>query len=58
MKRRKLSDINQYGATNDAEFFAVISEYYFERPDKLKANHPEVFDMLEMMYHPPVVKAV
>ena len=58
MKRKKLSDINQYGATNDAEFFAVISEYYFERPDKLKANHPEVFDMLEMMYHPPVVKAV
>ncbi|MFT3750562.1 MAG: zinc-dependent peptidase [Agriterribacter sp.] len=25
------SDINPYGATNQAEFFAVVSEYFFER---------------------------
>src|SRR5436190_5329897 len=37
------SDIDMYGATNQAEFFAVISEYFFERPDLLKTNHPELY---------------
>ncbi len=51
MKRKNHSDINQYGATNDAEFFAVISEYFFEKPEQLKDHHPELYDMLEMMFH-------
>ena len=29
------SDINPYGATNEAEFFAVAAEYFFERPELL-----------------------
>ena len=44
------SDIDMYGATNQAEFFAVISEYFFEQPDLLKANHPELYEMLERIY--------
>ena len=44
------SDIDIYGATNQAEFFAVISEYFFELPDLLKANHPDLFEMLERIY--------
>ncbi|TMI87643.1 MAG: zinc-dependent peptidase [Bacteroidetes bacterium] len=44
------SDIDMYGATNHAEFFAVISEYFFERPDLLQANHPELFEMLERIF--------
>jgi hypothetical protein len=44
------SDIDMYGATNTAEFFAVISEYFFERSDLLKANHPELYEMLVMIY--------
>ena len=44
------SDINIYGATNQAEFFAVVSEYFFEQPDLLKANHPELHDMLGRIY--------
>lgn len=44
------SDIDQYGATNTAEFFAVISEYFFEQPDLLQANHPDLFAMLERIY--------
>jgi Mlc titration factor MtfA (ptsG expression regulator) len=48
--RNRGSDIDRYGATNQAEFFAVISEYFFERPDLLKANHPELFEMLERIY--------
>lgn len=41
------SDIDLYGATNTAEFFAVISEYFFEQPDQLQFNHPDLFEMLE-----------
>ena len=44
------SDIDMYGATNHAEFFAVISEYFFEQSDLLKANHPELYEMLERIY--------
>jgi Mlc titration factor MtfA (ptsG expression regulator) len=40
------SDINPYGATNQAEFFAVVSEYFFERPDLLRSKHAELYDML------------
>jgi len=44
------SDINSYGATSQREFFAVVSEYFFERPDLLKANHPELYEMLGKIY--------
>jgi Mlc titration factor MtfA (ptsG expression regulator) len=44
------SDIDLYGATNPVEFFAVISEYFFEQPELLKVNHPELFEMLGRIY--------
>ena len=44
------SDIDMYGATSPVEFFAVISEYFFEQPDLLKANHPDLYEMLERIY--------
>jgi len=44
------SDINPYGATNKAEFFAVISEYFFERPALLKTKHPALYEMLEKIF--------
>ncbi|RBP51087.1 zinc-dependent peptidase [Arenicella xantha] len=55
--KQKISDINQrksdirdYGATNNAEFFAVISEYFFERPKLLKRKHPEIYQALQKFY--------
>ncbi len=45
------SDINIYGATNKAEFFAVASEYFFGAPDRFKENHPELFDMMTRIFH-------
>jgi len=39
-----------YGATNTTEFFAVISEYFFEQPELLKSNHPDLFEMLGRIY--------
>lgn len=44
------SDIDMYGATNTTEFFAVISEYFFEQPEKLKLNHPALYEMLLQIY--------
>jgi len=44
------SSIRNYGATNQAEFFAVISEYFFERPKLLKKKHPELYKALEKFY--------
>ena len=46
------SDINPYGATNEAEFFAVVSEYFFERPKLLKEKHPALYDLLVKIFRP------
>lgn len=40
------SDIRNYGGTAREEFFAVASEYFFERPQLLKRKHPELYQML------------
>lgn len=44
------SDINPYGATNQAEFFAVVSEYFFERPGLLQSRHPELYNLLVTIF--------
>lgn len=44
------SDINPYAITNEAEFFAVVSEYFFEKPDQFKSKHPELYESLSMMF--------
>ncbi len=49
MKKEK-SDIDIYGATNEAEFFAVVSEYFFERPKLLKDKHPDLYELLEKIF--------
>jgi len=43
--------LDTYGATNPAEFFAVASECFFEKPAKLKKKHPELYDQLRTYYH-------
>ncbi|MDV6034023.1 MAG: hypothetical protein F9B45_28810 [Phycisphaera sp. RhM] len=42
--------IDQYAYTNEAEYFAVLSEYFFEAPDVLQSKAPEIYDMLQQMY--------
>lgn len=44
------SDINPYAGTNEAEFFAVISEYFFQKPQFLEAHHPELYAILVKIY--------
>ena len=55
--RKSKSDINPYGATNDAEFFAVVSEYFFERPDLLQSKHPELYELLNKIFRQEPHKA-
>jgi Mlc titration factor MtfA (ptsG expression regulator) len=44
------SDINPYGLTNEAEFFAVTTEYFFERPGVMERKHPELYSMLSRVF--------
>lgn len=44
------SDINPYATTNEAEFFAVLSEYFFERPQLLERNHPQLYASLKSFF--------
>ena len=42
--------IDAYGASDPAEFFAVVTEVFFERPAELAAEAPEVYDELVALY--------
>jgi len=44
------SDIRRYGGTSEIEFFAVASEYFFERPALFKRKHPELYEMLAQCF--------
>ena len=46
------SDIRDYGGTSEIEFFAVASEYFFERPMLLNRKHPELHKMLSNCFTP------
>lgn len=45
------SDINPYGGTNKAEFFAVASEYFFERPKLFSKTHPELYKLMAEVFN-------
>ncbi len=44
------SDINAYALKNNAEFLAVVSEYFFDDPDKMKTRHPELYHYLVKIF--------
>jgi len=49
--KRKDSRLRTYGATNKAEFFAVASEYFFEKPALMKKHHPELYECLSTLFN-------
>ncbi|PWQ93725.1 zinc-dependent peptidase [Leucothrix arctica] len=49
-QRRDETVINYYGATEPAEFFAVVTETFFEKPREMRANHPALFEQLKSYY--------
>ncbi len=44
------SDIDPYAATNEAEFLAVSSEYFFTQPEALRRDHAELFEILSRVF--------
>jgi Mlc titration factor MtfA (ptsG expression regulator) len=42
--------LRDYGATNEAEFFAVATEAFFERPKAMKQKHPDLYAELRRYY--------
>jgi Mlc titration factor MtfA (ptsG expression regulator) len=44
------TDIDGYGATNPAEFFAVVTEAFFEKPCAMKKRHPALYEELAKFY--------
>ncbi len=42
--------MDSYGATNPAEFFAVATETFFEKPAQLRKKHPELYEELYGFY--------
>lgn len=41
---------SDYGATDPAEFFAVITEVFFEQPHRMAAEHPALYRELSNFY--------
>lgn len=46
------SDIDPYALTDEAEFFAVVSEYFFENPERMKERHATLYELLSQMFTP------
>ena len=49
-RKRRRSAMNKYGATNPAEFFAVATETFFEKPKQMHKRHPELYEELKSYY--------
>ena len=45
-QRHRKSGLDRYGATNPAEFFAVLSEVFFETPQKLIDAYPDIYELM------------
>jgi len=50
LKRGRRGPIDEYGASNPAEFFAVVTETFFEKPIQLKRRHPALYDEFLRLY--------
>jgi len=42
--------IDPYAATNEAEFFAVVTEHFFDEPIELEQHHAELYGLLRDYY--------
>jgi MtfA peptidase len=42
--------LDPYGTKNKAEFFAVVTEAFFELPRELRAAHPELYEIFREFY--------
>ena len=50
LQREPSALIDAYGASDPAEFFAVVTEVFFERPQELAAEAPAVYRELAELF--------
>ncbi|MDC0358983.1 zinc-dependent peptidase, partial [Oligoflexia bacterium] len=43
--------LDHYGAGEPAEFFAVLTETFFEKPKQLKSKHPELYEEAKRFFN-------
>ena len=48
--KSEAKSLRSYGKTNAAEFFAVATEAYFEKPRQMKQHTPELYEQLQTLY--------
>jgi len=49
-RHRRATLLDIYGATNPAEFFAVATECFFERPGEMERQHSAMYQLLKDYY--------
>jgi hypothetical protein len=47
---QEIKKIDKDSASNESEFLAVVSEYFFSQPKQLKQKHPELYGLLEKVF--------
>ena len=50
VRRGRRTVIDEYGATSEAEFFAVATEAFFETPLRLRRKHPDLYGELSAYF--------
>lgn len=50
------SEIDRYAAHSPAEYFSVLSELFFERPDIINAEYPDVYKLMSQFYRQDTLK--
>jgi Mlc titration factor MtfA (ptsG expression regulator) len=48
--RDKPTFFDSYAATNEAEFFSVVTEVFFSKPERMKRHHPNLYQVLQHFY--------
>lgn len=56
LRRGRPTVLRPYGATSPAEFFAVATETFFERPRALRERHPALYAQLNAYYRQDPVR--
>ena len=50
IERGRKTVIDEYGGSNPAEFFAVATECFFEKPRQMRKTHPALYEELKKFY--------
>jgi Mlc titration factor MtfA (ptsG expression regulator) len=57
-EKGKKSFLDAYGATSEAEFFAVTTEQFFDQPRSMQAHAPDLYRVLQEYYRQDPAKRV